>query len=149
MSEDVPGMFGRLDGEIAARIEQRGREIIAADHLRDQPPPVANDKPAVWPLVIDDVKRLYALKRRLACRMLIDDMTARDAVGRQRYGVPLQPFNGRAQMVDAYQEALDLCVYLRAAMCEGIDGVAEMYERGLDLALEIRARLPGSETSGA
>ena len=65
----------------------------------DQPAPKSNDKPAVWPLVIEDMK-------------------ARDAVGRERYGVPLQPGNGRDNLVDAYAEALDLCVYLRAAIYE-------------------------------
>lgn len=65
----------------------------------EQPAPVANDKPAVWDLVIAD-------------------MATRDQVGRERYGVPLQPFNGRDQLKDAYMEALDFCVYLRAALYE-------------------------------
>lgn len=59
-----------------------------------QPAPAANDRPAVWDLVIAD-------------------MQARDADGRAKYGVPLQPHNGRDALVDAYQEALDLAVYLR------------------------------------
>lgn len=65
----------------------------------DQPPPVPNDKPAVWPLVIAD-------------------MNARDQVGRERYGTPLQPHNGRDALADAYAEALDLCVYMRQALFE-------------------------------
>lgn len=65
----------------------------------EQPAPVANDKPAVWDLVLAD-------------------MRARDAVGRERYGVPLQPFNGRDSLLDAYAEALDLAVYLRQALYE-------------------------------
>lgn len=65
----------------------------------DQPPPVANDKPAVWPMVIAD-------------------MQERDQVGRQRYGTPLQPHNGRDALADAYAEALDLAVYLRQALFE-------------------------------
>lgn len=112
-----------------------------SDPVREQAPPVANGKPAAWPLVIDDALRFYALRRRLACRLLVDDMRRRDQDGRAKYGVPLQPFNGRDQIIDAYQEALDLCVYLRAAMCEGLD-VTDMYERALDLAIEIRTRLP-------
>lgn len=66
---------------------------------KEQPAPIANDKPAVWPLVIAD-------------------MQARDAVGRERYGVPLQPGNGRDALRDAYEEALDLCAYLKQAMLE-------------------------------
>ncbi len=64
-----------------------------------EPAPVHNDRPAIWPLVIAD-------------------MQARDAEGRRKYGTPLQPFNGRAALVDAYQEALDLVVYLRQAIEE-------------------------------
>ncbi len=65
----------------------------------DQPPPVPNERPAVWPLVIAD-------------------MEDRHRVGVARYGVPLQAFNGRDPLVDAYQEALDLAVYLRQAIEE-------------------------------
>jgi hypothetical protein len=67
--------------------------------IQDQPAPITNSLPAVWDLVIAD-------------------MQARDQVGRERYGTPLQPFNGRDALVDAYQEALDLAVYLRQAIAE-------------------------------
>lgn len=67
--------------------------------ITDQPAPVANTLPAVWDLVMADMKE-------------------RDQVGRQRYGTPLQPLNGRDALVDAYQEALDLAVYLRQAIYE-------------------------------
>jgi len=66
---------------------------------KEQPAPVANDGPAVWPLVVAD-------------------MQARDQLGRERYGVPLQPNNGRDALRDAYEEALDLCAYLRQALLE-------------------------------
>jgi hypothetical protein len=65
----------------------------------DQPPPMPNNNPAVWDLVMQDMKD-------------------RDQVGRIRYGTPLQPNNGRDQLADAYQESLDLAVYLRAALYE-------------------------------
>lgn len=67
--------------------------------VTEQAAPSPNDKPPVWDLV-----------------ML--DMEARDAEGRRKYGTPLQPHNGRDALVDAYQEALDLCVYLRQAIFE-------------------------------
>lgn len=66
---------------------------------KHQPMPTPNDHPAVWDLVVADMKE-------------------RDAVGRQRYGTPLQPHNGRDMLIDAYQEALDLCCYLRGAIYE-------------------------------
>lgn len=43
----------------------------------------------------------------------MDDMRERHVVGVERYGTPLQAFNGRKALVDAYQECLDLAVYLR------------------------------------
>jgi len=67
--------------------------------IADQPPPQPNNRPAVWDLVIADMRE-------------------RDHVGRERYGTPLQPHNGRDALVDAYQEALDLVVYLRQAIEE-------------------------------
>lgn len=65
----------------------------------EQPAPTTNHSAAIWDLVIAD-------------------MHERDHVGRQRYGTPLQANNGRDALVDAYQEALDLVVYLRQAIEE-------------------------------
>lgn len=67
--------------------------------IQDQPAPTQNALTPVWDLVIQD-------------------MQERNQVGIQRYGTPLQPFNGRDALVDAYQEALDLAVYLRQAIVE-------------------------------
>ena len=79
-------------------LQRKEIEAVAGRHV-EQPDPTANDHPAVWPLVIMD-------------------MAARDQVGRARYGVPLQPHNGRDALRDAYEEALDLCAYLRQAIME-------------------------------
>ena len=65
----------------------------------EQPEPIGNTSPPVWWLVMKD-------------------MDARDQLGRKRYGTPLQPHNGRDALTDAYQEALDLAVYLRQAIYE-------------------------------
>lgn len=46
------------------------------------------------------------------------DIEARKIVGIQRYGTALQPFNGRDALLDAYEEALDLCMYLKQAIVE-------------------------------
>lgn len=64
-----------------------------------QPLPVGNTQPHVWDLVLED-------------------MQERDKVGAVRYGRHLQPHNGRDALVDAYQEALDLVVYLRQELYE-------------------------------
>jgi len=64
-----------------------------------QPNPVKNNNPAVWDLVLQDMKN-------------------RDTLGEKRYGTRLQPFNGRKSLRDAYDEVLDLAVYLRQAIYE-------------------------------
>jgi hypothetical protein len=50
--------------------------------------------------------------------VVIDDMKVRDDHGRQKYGTPLQPNNGRDSLWDAYEESLDQTVYLRNAIDE-------------------------------
>jgi hypothetical protein len=46
-------------------------------------------------------------------RLVIADMEARLQVGIERYGTPLQAHNGRDALQDAYEEGLDLVMYLR------------------------------------
>ena len=65
----------------------------------EQPPPIPSNLPAVWDLVIADIRQ-------------------RDAFGEKKYGERLRPHNGRDALLDAYQEALDLCVYLRQKLYE-------------------------------
>lgn len=50
--------------------------------------------------------------------MVLTDLEARRQVGIQRYGTALQTNNGRDMLRDAYEEALDLCVYLRGVIAE-------------------------------
>lgn len=64
-----------------------------------EPDPIRNDLPAIWEIVREE-------------------MGDRDAMGRNKHGGPLQPFNGRNNLWDAYQEALDLVVYLRTKIWE-------------------------------
>lgn len=64
-----------------------------------EPAPVKNNLPAVWDLVIAD-------------------MRARDEFGVKKYGTHLQPHNGRDALVDAYQEILDAAVYMRQMIFE-------------------------------
>ena len=45
--------------------------------------------------------------------LVIEDLEDRRAFGRRKYGDELRTYNGRDALVDAYQEALDLCIYLR------------------------------------
>lgn len=81
--------------------------------IEDQPDPVPNGERPLW-------------------EMVVEDMVERDRVGRERYGTPLQAGNGRDAVVDAYQEALDLVVYLRQVIEEGRPPVAP---RGMRLVI--------------
>ena len=64
-----------------------------------QPMPILNDSPTV------EIE-------------LIADIRDRTRVGVETYGTPLQPHNGRDALQDAYEEALDLCFYLKQALME-------------------------------
>lgn len=46
------------------------------------------------------------------------DLQGRLEVGIERYGQPLQAHNGRNALQDAYEEVLDLAVYLKQAIIE-------------------------------
>ena len=65
----------------------------------EQPMPITNNNPILQELVIED-------------------MESRLNLGIERYGTGLQAGNGRDMLLDAYEEALDLCVYLRGVMYE-------------------------------
>jgi hypothetical protein len=50
--------------------------------------------------------------------LVMEDMKERKRLGIERYGTPLQANNGRDALRDAYEEALDLAIYLRQAIEE-------------------------------
>ena len=50
--------------------------------------------------------------------LVVTDLNARKEMGVKKYGTPLQPFNGRKALKDAYEEVLDLALYLRQALYE-------------------------------
>ena len=65
----------------------------------EQPAPVGTDEQPVWGMVIEDMK-------------------ARDQLGRERYGQPLQVTNGRDAYRDHYEELLDAVVYGKQVMIQ-------------------------------
>jgi hypothetical protein len=87
---------GEWNAASAAHYAKHPAKVAVAT---DQPAPVANSLPAAWDLVMADMRE-------------------RDRFGQDKYGVRLQPSNGRDFLADAYQEALDLAVYLRGAIYE-------------------------------
>ncbi|MGL5280955.1 MAG: hypothetical protein ACRC8W_04240 [Plesiomonas shigelloides] len=50
--------------------------------------------------------------------MVLTDLTNRALAGKEKYGEPLKAHNGRNALQDAYEEALDMCMYLRQALEE-------------------------------
>lgn len=86
-----------LQKEDVAAIYDELHSIGAATDQQQAPAPNAN--PAVWALVMDDMK-------------------ARDAFGLAKYKTRLQPFNGRDALTDLYQELLDAVVYTRQLIFE-------------------------------
>ena len=70
--------------------------------------------------------------------LVIGDMQDRDRLGKAKYGIGLRPHNGRNALIDAYQEVLDLSVYLRQEIEE---------QRTLDSALDSLRKIPGYEKS--
>lgn len=50
--------------------------------------------------------------------LVMADILNRKQKGIETYGTPLQAHNGRDALVDAYEEALDLCCYLKQAIEE-------------------------------
>lgn len=120
------------------------------------PKPEDKSKPAVWDLVMRDFLawgRLRQMHTGMSqgevgdCIAVVRDAQDRDTLGRRRYGTPLQPFNGRDAITDAYQEALDGLVYLRQARYErDTPALACLFELMMLIVLELRrevtARLP-------
>lgn len=49
---------------------------------------------------------------------VLADLKARAETGKEKYGMYLETFNGRDALWDAYQEALDLVMYLRQKILE-------------------------------
>lgn len=105
--EEGEGVVSGDSTDYEQRPEREGREGDT------EPLPIGNDLP-------------------IAHEMVKDDLDARLALGIKRYGQPLQPFNGRNNLKDIYDELLDGAVYLRALLYE-----REATQRGLTDALAI------------
>ena len=50
--------------------------------------------------------------------LVVEDLNQRAEAGRMKYHTYLLTHNGRDALIDAYQEALDLAMYLRQAIEE-------------------------------
>lgn len=82
----------------------------------DQPLPMPNAFPFIHDLMVRDINEIFSLTETK--HTLTADVLARKALWERRYGTPLQPFNGRNVVLDAYEELLDAAAYLRQALYE-------------------------------
>lgn len=91
--------------------------------IEDQPAPKPSTRTPAWELVVKYISNNYRDDENDGNVLkVIEDGRKRDALGRERYGVPLAAGNGRDSMIDAYQELLDSAAYLRTELNEhGID----------------------------
>ena len=85
---------------------------------------------SVWEEITTDMEESHTV-----IGGIIQDMKDRDDVGKAKYGMPLERGNGRDHLVDAYQESLDLLVYLRAA------NEHTLVRPVLDLVFEIKKKI--------
>lgn len=84
--------------------------MVSANTPQPAPVPTSASWP-VWPTIFDNPHLGLT-------PWMVADMRERHELGRAKYGVALQTFNGRDPIIDAYQEALDLVVYTQQARLE-------------------------------
>lgn len=122
-----------IEGYVLAReptlIELLGVPTKVTDAAIVQAPPTGIGED-VFTLVAEDIKAevgrgaLWGLDGHdqppnvQLAQQIIDDLQARLELGVKKYGVRLQTNNGRNALLDAYQEALDLIMYLRQRIAE-------------------------------
>jgi len=82
-----------------------------------QPLPTASTTPHMHDLVAQALTSMWSVGDATIAA-IISDLKDRKALGIKRYGQPLQAHNGRNPLLDAYEETLDQCAYLRQALYE-------------------------------
>jgi hypothetical protein len=101
-------------------------------------------------LVIQDL--LEAAPMNPECVMLADDFKKRKEYGLRKYGVVLHPDNGRDHVKDAFDEVVDLLVYLRTLMVaddeEMFDVFVEDYRAAVQIALKLRIKMTVRSSNG-
>lgn len=60
----------------------------------------------------------YKEGERIVLEKVMEDLRKRAEVGKKKYGDYLRTRDGRNTLIDAYQEALDLAMYLAKAIME-------------------------------
>lgn len=102
---------------------------------QELPAPLPNG-PAVWPVLLDRLQRSERLRDLPVFEALQAEMQARRDVGVARYGQTLHRDDGRPIGVDAFQECLDLLVYMERDRMRLEAGGAYRYLPAIDSAID-------------
>jgi hypothetical protein len=139
--------YGRWEAQDRMRQELARESVKLAGVDEHQPAPLTNNRPAIQDLVIADLHRKSVSLDRdpsiddRSYARVIADIVARKEIGLKRYGTLLQAFNGRDALLDAYQEALDMCQYLRQVVEEGQTWIHVTYGNALRMTLHLRTMI--------
>jgi len=107
MREDL----ATIKDEVLSMVGHVGKSDVAT---REKPTPDGSGTP-LFRLVQEDLAEIDDSGQ------VVEDLERRAEVGRDKYGQYLRSDNGRDPAVDAYQEALDLLVYLRQMKEENVE----------------------------
>lgn len=115
------------------------------DATKRQPAPIG-DGPVVLPEAIAAVRRIRSGAAIGYSGDPVADLRERALAGEKKYGTPLRAHNGRDALVDAYQEALDLVMYLSQLFMEhDFDGSRYLQDQAAWLAVDIADTLAERE----
>lgn len=111
-----------------------------------QPTPTKNVGEAVYDLFYKDLEssEVFHIERQSSSAsrligLVLVDAKERDKIGEKKYGTRLGLTDGRDDLIDPYQEALDLCVYLRKSIQISPNWLKRIaYQNALRCLLDIR-----------
>lgn len=128
-----------------------------ADFTRGEPAPIPNSGPSMHDLVISDIATVLGRSENVpedelpSITGVCDELQDRKCHGLEKYGTFLQAGNGRNATRDAMDEALDLTVYMRQMMVEGINthgaNLDAMYRNAIEFCIALKHILIRSETN--
>ncbi len=126
------------------------------DYSRGEPAPVSNATEGMHDLVVADMSGAIARSTQIPQEeypALVGTMTEfedRKMFGFDKYGTLLQAGNGRNATRDALDEALDLTVYMRQMVAEGVNthgaNLEAMYRNAIEFCIALKHILIKSET---
>jgi hypothetical protein len=109
------------------------RPAVAGHVEQPMPAPVVGAV-GTHELMLGDLGWVFPAQAREALAVIIEE---RMRIGLARYGQPLQPGNGRSDLRDALEEAVDLAAYLCNADRAGVGGAVpldQMYRMAIRMA---------------